>query len=50
MIRAYDQMVVLCDIRFVSDSEHHVAPVVGRAHFDYRYAQRPRAREEACGT
>ena len=28
----YDQLVVLKDIRFVSFCEHHMLPVVGKAH------------------
>ena len=31
----YDEMVVLRDIRFVSHCEHHMAPVLGRAHVGY---------------
>lgn len=31
----YDEMVVLRDIRFVSHCEHHVAPIIGRAHVGY---------------
>ena len=31
----YDEMVVLRDIRFVSHCEHHMAPIVGRAHIGY---------------
>ena len=31
----YDGMVVLRDIRFVSHCEHHMAPVLGRAHVGY---------------
>jgi GTP cyclohydrolase I len=31
----YDEMVVLRDIRFVSHCEHHMAPVLGRAHIGY---------------
>ena len=31
----YDQLVVLRDIRFVSFCEHHMLPVVGRAHVGY---------------
>jgi GTP cyclohydrolase I len=31
----YDEMVVLTDIRFESHCEHHVAPIVGRAHVAY---------------
>jgi len=31
----YDEMVVLRDIRFESFCEHHMAPIIGRAHVAY---------------
>jgi GTP cyclohydrolase I len=31
----YDEMVILRGIRFVSHCEHHMAPIVGRAHVAY---------------
>ena len=31
----YDEMVVLTDIRFESHCEHHIAPIIGRAHVAY---------------
>jgi GTP cyclohydrolase I len=31
----YDEIVVLRDIRFTSHCEHHVAPIIGRAHVGY---------------
>jgi len=31
----YDEMVVLRDIRFESHCEHHMAPIIGRAHVAY---------------
>lgn len=31
----YDEMVLLRDIRFVSHCEHHMAPIIGRAHIGY---------------
>jgi GTP cyclohydrolase I len=34
-IAGYDDMVVLRDIRFESHCEHHVAPIIGRAHIGY---------------
>lgn len=34
-IAGYDEMVVLRDIRFVSHCEHHMAPIIGRAHIGY---------------
>jgi GTP cyclohydrolase I len=34
-VSGYDEMVVLRDIRFVSHCEHHMAPIVGRAHIGY---------------
>jgi GTP cyclohydrolase IA len=34
-IDGYDDMVVLKDIRFESHCEHHLAPIIGRAHVGY---------------
>src|SRR5215813_13995218 len=34
-IEGYDEMVVLKDIRFESHCEHHLAPIIGRAHVGY---------------
>jgi GTP cyclohydrolase I len=34
-IDGYDEMVVLRDIRFESHCEHHLAPIIGRAHVGY---------------
>ena len=31
----YDELVVLRDIEFVSHCEHHVVPIIGRAHIAY---------------
>ena len=31
----YDEMVVLKDIRFESHCEHHIAPIIGKAHIAY---------------
>lgn len=31
----YDEMVILRDVRFVSFCEHHIAPIIGRAHIAY---------------
>ena len=31
----YDEMVLLRDIRFESHCEHHMAPIIGRAHIGY---------------
>jgi GTP cyclohydrolase I len=39
-LEGYDEMVLLKDIPFVSHCEHHLAPIVGRAHVGYL----PRAR------
>jgi GTP cyclohydrolase I len=36
----YDEMVVLRDIRLESHCEHHVVPILGRAHVAYLPAQR----------
>ncbi|MEL6196658.1 MAG: GTP cyclohydrolase I FolE [Pseudomonadota bacterium] len=34
-VEGYDEMVVLRDIRFESYCEHHLAPIIGRAHVAY---------------
>jgi GTP cyclohydrolase I len=34
-VEGYDNMVVLRDIRFESHCEHHLAPIIGRAHVGY---------------
>ena len=34
-VAGYDEMVLLRDIRFVSHCEHHLAPIIGRAHIGY---------------
>jgi len=34
-VDGYDEIVVLRDIRFESHCEHHMAPIVGRAHIGY---------------
>ncbi len=34
-VEGYDEMVVLRDIRFESHCEHHVAPIIGKAHVGY---------------
>lgn len=39
-VGGYDELVVLRDIRFVSFCEHHMLPVVGRAHVGYLPRQR----------
>ncbi len=39
-VAGYDEMVVVRDIQFVSHCEHHLVPVIGRAHVGYL----PRAR------
>jgi len=31
----YDEMIVLKDMRFESHCEHHIAPIIGRAHIAY---------------
>jgi GTP cyclohydrolase I len=36
----YDEMVVLTNIYFVSHCEHHMAPIIGRAHVGYLPDQR----------
>ena len=34
-VEGYDEMIVLRDIRFESHCEHHVAPIIGKAHVAY---------------
>jgi len=34
-VEGYDEMVLLRDIRFESHCEHHMAPIIGRAHIGY---------------
>ena len=34
-VEGYDEMVLLKDIRFESHCEHHMAPIIGRAHVAY---------------
>lgn len=34
-VAGYDEMVVLRDIRFESYCEHHMAPIIGKAHVGY---------------
>jgi len=34
-VAGYDEIVVLRDIRFESYCEHHLAPIIGRAHIGY---------------
>jgi GTP cyclohydrolase IA len=34
-VEGYDEIVFLKDIRFESHCEHHVAPIIGRAHIAY---------------
>ncbi len=39
-IEGYDEMVVLKDIRFESHCEHHMVPIIGKAHVAYLPRQR----------
>jgi GTP cyclohydrolase I len=39
-IDGYDEMVVLRDIRFESHCEHHMVPIIGKAHVAYLPAKR----------
>jgi GTP cyclohydrolase I len=39
-VDGYDEMVVLRDIRFESHCEHHLAPIIGKAHVAYLPASR----------
>ena len=34
-VDGYDEIVVLRDIRFESNCEHHMAPIIGRVHIGY---------------
>jgi GTP cyclohydrolase I len=34
-VEGYDEMIVLRDISFESHCEHHMAPIIGRAHVGY---------------
>ena len=34
-VEGYDEMIVLRDIRFESHCEHHMAPIIGKAHVGY---------------
>jgi len=34
-VEGYDEMVLLKDIRFESHCEHHMAPIIGKAHIAY---------------
>jgi len=34
-VAGYDEMIVLQDIEFESHCEHHMAPIIGRAHIGY---------------
>jgi GTP cyclohydrolase I len=34
-VEGYDDMIVLRDIKFESHCEHHLAPIIGRAHVGY---------------
>jgi GTP cyclohydrolase I len=34
-VNGYDEMVILKDIRFESHCEHHMAPIIGKAHVAY---------------
>src|SRR6202046_4321259 len=39
-VEGYDEMIVLRDISFESFCEHHMAPIIGRAHVGYLPTQR----------
>jgi len=39
-VEGYDEMVVLRDIRFTSYCEHHMCPIIGKAHVGYLPAGR----------
>ena len=39
-VAGYDEMIVLRDIRFESHCEHHLVPIIGKAHVGYLPANR----------
>ena len=39
-VEGYDEMIVLRDIGFISHCEHHLAPIIGKAHVGYIPANR----------
>ena len=39
-VDGYDEMIVLRDIRFESHCEHHMAPIIGKAHVGYLPGQK----------
>jgi GTP cyclohydrolase IA len=39
-VAGYDELIVLTDIEFESHCEHHMAPIIGRAHVGYLPDQR----------
>ncbi|SAL66486.1 GTP cyclohydrolase I FolE [Caballeronia telluris] len=39
-VQGYDEMIVLKDIRFESYCEHHMVPIIGRAHVAYLPSKR----------
>ena len=52
-VGGYDELVVLRDIRVVGFCEHHMLPVIGRAHVGYlptRREHRSRSRQVSGGT
>ena len=46
-IAGYDEMVVLRDIEFESHCEHHMAPIIGRAHVGYLPTRQGRRHQQA---
>ncbi len=36
-VDGYDEMIVVTDIRFESHCEHHMVPIIGKAHVTYLY-------------
>jgi GTP cyclohydrolase I len=39
-VDGYDEMIVMSDIRFESHCEHHMVPIIGKAHVGYLPAKR----------
>ena len=46
-VEGYDEMIVLRDIAFESHCEHHMAPIIGKAHVGYLPEQQGRRHQQA---
>jgi GTP cyclohydrolase IA len=47
-VAGYDEMVVLRDIEFESHCEHHMAPIIGRAHVGFQVQEKMTAEIARC--